>query len=87
VLPQHLLVQEQQRRQACLCVDGDTWRSVASQVRKASTSSPAPALGRVAQAVEADEGAHPMHVGLFGAQAVVQVADLLAQRVEQRAGA
>ena len=40
-------------------------------------------LGRVTQAVETDEGAHPVQVGLFGAAAVVQQADLVAEEVEQ----
>jgi hypothetical protein len=44
-------------------------------------------LGRVAQAVEADEGAALMHVDLFGAQAVVHEPDALAQLVEQSDGA
>ena len=35
------------------------------------------------QPVKAHEGTHPVHVGLFGAQAVVAVADVVAQLVEQ----
>ena len=40
-------------------------------------------LGRVPQVVKADEGAHPVHISVFSAQAVVQQTNLLAQLVEE----
>ena len=40
-------------------------------------------LGRVTQPVKPDEGAAPVHIGLFGAQAVMQGADALPQLIEQ----
>lgn len=40
-------------------------------------------LGRVPQPVEADVGPRPVHVGFFGAQAVVQQPDALSKLVQQ----
>ena len=37
----------------------------------------------MAPAVEANEGPNPMHIGLLGAQAVVQIAHALAHLIEQ----
>jgi hypothetical protein len=84
---QHLLVQEQQGRQGLL-VGGRRHLPLGRQPGQEGFDLGPRQLGRMAQAVVADEGAHPVHIGLFGAQAVVTVADLMAQLVEQarRAG-
>lgn len=44
-------------------------------------------LRRMAQAVEPDEGARPVHIGLFGTQAVMQAPRALAHAIEQPRGA
>ena len=53
------------------------------QVGKESLDLDLPEVARVAHAVIPDEGSCPVDVGLFGAQAVVQVPDALAQTGEQ----
>jgi hypothetical protein len=40
-------------------------------------------VGRMAQPMEADEGAAPMHVSLLGLQAVVHASDALAHPIAQ----
>ena len=82
LLAQHLLVQEEQRRQGLL-VRGRCDLALGGQPGEKGLDFGLRQLGRVAQIVKANESTHPVHVGLFGAQAVVHVADLLAQEVEQ----
>ena len=65
VLPEHLLVEEEQRRQR-LPVRGHRHLPVSRQPRKKGLDLGLPHLTRVAHAVEAHEGAHPMDVGLLG---------------------
>jgi hypothetical protein len=43
-------------------------------------------LRRMAHAMKPHEGTHPMHVGLLGSYAVVQIADALTHLVEQSDG-
>jgi hypothetical protein len=81
-----LLVQEQQRRQG-LVVRGRRHLSLGGKPGEKRLDLGTRHVGWVAQAVIADVGTHPMHVGVFGAAAVVEVARLLAQQIQQpRAG-
>ena len=82
VLPEHLLVQEQQRRQG-LSVRGHRHMPLGRQPGKKGLDLGLAHLARVAQAMEAHEGTHPVNVGLLGAQAVVKVANPFAHLVEQ----
>ena len=79
---QHLLIEEQQRRQSLL-VRGRRDLALGREKAEKSFDLKLRHLARMAQPMKLDEGAHPMHVSLFGAQAVVQRAHLLTQRVEQ----
>ena len=81
-LAQHLLVEEQQRRQRLL-VRRRRDTALGGQPAQKGLDLRTRQLGRMTQAVKTDEGTHPMHIGLFGAQAVVHVADLGAQEVEE----
>ena len=82
LLAQHLLVEEQQGRQR-LAVRARRHLPVGRQPGEKGLDLGLRELGGVAQVVEADEGAHPVDVGVLGAQAVVQQADLLAKLIEQ----
>lgn len=79
---QHLPVQEQQRRQR-LPVGADRHPPLARQPGEKGLNLRPTHLGRVTQPVKPDEGAAPVHIGLFGAQAVMQGADALPQLIEQ----
>ena len=79
---QHLGIEKNQRRQR-LSVRGRGHRAFGRQpAEKAFDLGPAH-LRRVTYAVEAHEGAYPVHIGLFGAAAVVQQANALAHLIEQ----
>src|SRR6185369_2650549 len=53
------------------------------QPRKKGLDFGAAQLGRMPHAMEVHERAHPVHIGLLCSDAVVQVADALAQLIEQ----
>jgi hypothetical protein len=84
--PEHLLVEEEQRRQRLL-VRGQRHAALTREPGEKSLDLGRAHLGRVAQPVEAHERTHPMDIGLLGPYAVVQVADALAHLIEQPRGA
>jgi hypothetical protein len=81
-LLQHLLIEKQQGRQG-LPVGGRRDLALGREPGQERLDLRARQLGRMAQAVVVDEGTHPVHVGALSAQAVVEVADLLAHLIEQ----
>ena len=82
---EHLLVQKQQGRQSLL-VGGHRHVSICDQPGQEGLDLGAAQISRMAQAVKAHEGAHPMDVGLFGPYAVVEVANLAAKLIQQPTG-
>src|SRR5262249_31706052 len=64
------------------------WRdlSLVSEEGEEGLDFPRTHLPRMPEAVESNEEPHPIDVGLLGAQAVVGVADTLAQLIEQSYG-
>jgi hypothetical protein len=85
VLPEHLLVQEQQRRKR-LPVRGDRYLPIGRQPGQKGLNLGLPHLARVAHVMEAHERAHPMDVGLLGTYAVVKIANPLTHLVQQPRG-
>lgn len=82
LLAEDLLVQKEQRRQR-LPVRGHRDMPLGGQPGEESLNLGSAHLPRMAQPGPAHKRAHPVHVGLFSAQAVVQVAKLFAQLAEQ----
>jgi len=82
LLAQDLPIEEQQRAQGLL-VSRDRHVPFIGQVGEKLLHLALPEFTRVAHAVIADEGPRPVDIRLFGAKAVVQVPDALAQTCEQ----
>lgn len=81
IMAQHLGVEEQQSRQG-LAVSRWRHRAVIGQVRQKGFHLRPAHLGRMPQPMKADEGLHPVDVGLLGAQAVMHQAQPFAQLVK-----
>ena len=81
VLAQHLVVEEQQGRQR-LAVRGRGHLALGGQPTEKGLDLGPGHVGRVPQLVEADEGPHPVHIGILGARAVVQVADAFTELIQ-----
>lgn len=62
---------------------GDRHLALHSQVREERLHLLVPHLRRMAHAVKTDERPTPVHIGLFGAPAVVHAPDALTQSVKQ----
>lgn len=83
ILAEHLLVEEQQRRER-LPVRGRRHLALVGQAAEKGLHLGAAHLRRMPTAlVKAHKCAHPVDVGLFGAQAVVQVAHPLTHLIQQ----
>jgi hypothetical protein len=78
LLVDHFLVQEQQRAQG-LAVRGGRHLALRGQHGQERLDLRLRHLPRMPHAVKADEMAHPVNVGLLGAQAVVQITEPLPQ--------
>ena len=79
---QHLLIEEKQSRQS-LTVGGRRHIPFGCQPGEERLHVCADQFSRVLQLVKAHKSPHPVHIGLLGADAVVHVADLLAQGLQQ----
>jgi hypothetical protein len=86
ILPEHVLVQEQQGRQRLL-VRGRRYAPLGCEPGEEALQFGTAHFPRVSiGAMEAHEGTHPMHIGLLGTKAVVAIPDLLSQLVQQAFG-
>lgn len=78
----HLRVEEEQGRRHLL-MGGACNLALVSQPTQEGFDLRAAHVARVEQPVKADKAAAPIHIDFLGAAAVVQVADALAQLVQQ----
>lgn len=85
VLPRHLLVEKQQGTEG-LAVGGRRHLALVRQHGQKGLDLGLAQLARMPQPVKADEPARPVQIGLFRAQAVVQIADALSHLVQQAPG-